>query len=438
MNFAYYNNQLLVYERLNQSMLTKSNLINVILDQREELKNSTNIVERELKFKLTVSPRSNAVLVKGLRRCGKSTLLKQFMETNFGENFYYFNFDDDRVFGFTSDNFQLLYESMIEIYGDLQNFFLDEIQNVKGWELFINRMLRIGKKVYITGSNANLLSKEIGTHLTGRHIDMELFPFSFKEFLTSFALNVPDKDQLTTIEKGKFVEKFNQYLINGGMPEYVISGNKSTINQLVPDIIQRDIINRYSIRKTSEFKSLIIFLIENISNEISFRSISRSLNISSETTVRKYTEYISDTYLIFLLERYTKKIKTISINPKKVYCVDNGLITANSLENKGRLIENLVAVYLRRNELRIYYYKSKDSKEVDFVIPDLRVGIQVCYELNNENEKREFRGLIRAAIDLSLEKLFIITNYQEEIRVVNGYKILIIPCWKFMLFNVFL
>ena len=417
-------------------MLAKSDLKTVILDQRSELSNFTHTVDRELKFKLTVSPGNNAVLVKGVRRCGKSTLLKQFMVTNFGDNFYYFNFDDDRLSSFTSDTFQLLYEAMIEVYGDLQNLFLDEIQNAKGWELFINRMLRMGKRVYITGSNANLLSKEIGTHLTGRHIDMELFPFSFKEFLSSFGLIIPDKDQLTTIEKGNIIDKFNQYLIHGGMPEYVITGNRDTIKHLISDIIQRDIISRYSIRKTSEIKSLILFLIDNISNEITFRSISRSLNIKSETTVRKYTEYICDTYFIIVLERYTRKIKTVSTSPKKVYCIDNGLITVNTLENKGRLLENIVAIHLKRNELNIYYYKSKDSKEVDFVIPSLKVGIQVCYELNNENEKREFRGLISASIELSLDKLFVVTNYQEETREFNGFKIFIIPCWKFMLFNV--
>ncbi len=419
-------------------MIPKSVLKIVIIDQKEELGKSDKIVEREIESSIPVLSGSSTVIVKGVRRCGKSTLLRHIINNNFKNEFYYLNFDDDRIASFTSDDFQYLMESMIEIYGQYNVILLDEVQNVRRWELFVNRLLRSGMHVYITGSNANLLSKEIGTHLTGRHVDIELFPFSFREYLSATGDNVPANDVFSTSDIANTVNRVEDFMYNGGMPESVILGNSLPISQLIPDIIQKDIVNRYAIRRPAEIKIMTSFLLNNVSNEITFRSISRSTGIKSETTVRKYIDYFRETYLMFVLERYTKKIKAFSKSPKKIYCIDNGLVILFAPGNKGRLLENMVAVHLRRHSVNIYYFRDKDKAEVDFLIPDEQIGIQVYYELDSNNMKREIRGLIRAANQISINKLMIIIYNQEDVITYDNYTINIVPVWKFLLFDKYL
>ena len=183
---------------------------------------------------------------------------------------------------------------------------------------------------------------------------------------------------------------------------------------------------------------MILFLLNDISNEITFRSISRSLGIKSETTVKKYVTYASETYLVFIVERYSRKIKTYPSSPKKLYCVDNGLLriyTDNFIEKNGRLLENMVAVHLKRNQYDFYYYRKVDKTEVDFVLPDQNFAIQVCYVLNDGNERREIKGLMKVSDDLGIDNLLIITKSQEKSLQINGHYINIIPAWKFVIFD---
>ncbi|MHB1709640.1 MAG: ATP-binding protein [Thermoplasmataceae archaeon] len=418
-------------------MIQKSLLRTVIQDQLTEIERSDHIVPRDA-FDLGLSYNgTSAFVIKGIRRCGKSTMLKQIIRSRFRDSFFYFNFDDERISGFTVEDFQILMETFVELFGDNKNVFFDEIQNVRGWELFINRLLREGYMVFITGSNSNLLSMELGTHLTGRHVDMELYPFSFLEFLRARNIDFSG-DDYSTQRKGKATRLFNEYFSSGGMPESVVSGNSTVLIQLINDIIQKDVMNRHNIRKFPEIRDILRFLMSNVSNEITYRSISRNLAVKSENTVKKYIEYLQETYLIFEVRRFDRKLKRAGRNPRKVYCVDNGIILRNIPDfnkNNGALLENIVAIHLKRTGREFYYYRHESNAEVDFVLPVDRELIQVSYELNDQNMDREIRGLERASGEIDANRLLILTMDQEREISRNGLKIEVKPVWRWLVEN---
>ncbi|MCL5433386.1 MAG: ATP-binding protein [Candidatus Marsarchaeota archaeon] len=418
-------------------MIPKSDFYLIIKDQFKEVESINKLISRS-KFKdVLMYSGAAAVVIKGVRRCGKSTLLMQLIKAKFYNNFLYFNFDDERIINFQTEDFQTLMEALIEVIGDKKNLFFDEIQNIKGWELFVNRLLRQGYRIFITGSNANLLSKELGTYMTGRHVDITLYPFSFKEFLIAkdISLNLSNKFYSTT-QKAQLVKLFRDYMINGGMPEAVIFSNEFILMQIINDILQKDIINRYNIRKSSELKSITKFIIANSSNMITYSSIVNNFKINSQNTIQKYIDYLEETYLIFEVKKFERKIKKFDKNPKKVYCVDTGIITQNipsSIENLGNLLENIVAIQLKRLNKNIFYYKSLNGREVDFIIPDDKEIVQVCYELNINNSDREITGIIDATNELKFKNAVILTFDQEKEIKYKNKKINVKPVWKWLL-----
>ena len=417
-------------------MLSKSLLKLVILDQLEEVNVQENFVIRDIYSSVVDYNGSSALVIKGLRRSGKSTLLKQLMLSKFPDSFYYFNFDDDRVFGFTVQDFQTLIEIFIELFGQRRNIFFDEIQNVHGWELFINRLLRERYRVFITGSNANLLSHELGTHLTGRHMDLELYPFTFMEYLKAKNLQDIAEGNYSTAVRAKLSAEFEIYFFNGGMPEVVISGETAILTYLVNDVIQKDIVTRYNLRKPSEIKNILRYVLDNVSSETTYRALTIATASKSENTVKKYLQYLEETYIIFEVNRYDKKLKRRDKNPKKYYCIDNGIIIKNIptfVENKGRLLENMVAVNLKRMQKEFYFYRNKNESEVDFIIPSQKQMIQVCYELNEQNRKREIKGFVRARKEVDAEKYLIITMNQEESIQLDEFNIEVKPIWLWLL-----
>ena len=379
---------------------------------------------------------TSACVIKGVRRCGKSTMMRQLIETKFKKSFFYFNFDDERIIGFESSDFQILLETFIELYGNRKNLFLDEIQNIKGWELFVNRVLREGYRVFVTGSNANLLSKELGTHLTGRHTDIELYPFSFKEFLQAQGVELKSGEMRSTAGRALLSRRFREYMSKGGMPEVVLSANESLLSQLISDIVQKDVVSRYALRKPQEFRILLRFLISNAGNLITHRSIMTNLGMKSANTVEKYLSYAQETYLVFEVRKYERKLKKFDKNPKKVYCIDNGIVNRNAptfIQKLGALLENTVAIHLKRLGYEFYYYKGTGGSEVDFVMPTASLLIQVCYELNENNRKRELRGIISAAKDLGIDKAILLTLDQDEELNQDGFRIRVMPCWLWLL-----
>jgi hypothetical protein len=330
----------------------------------------------------------------------------------------------------------MLIETFIELFGQRKNVFFDEIQDVRGWELFINRLLREGYRVFITGSNANLLSHELGTHLTGRHMDLELYPFSFIEYLRAKNLQNIAKGRYNTAARAKLSAEFERYFLIGGMPEVVISEETAILTYLMNDVIQKDIITRYNLRKPSEIKNILRFILSNVSNETTYRSLTIATDSKSENTVKKYIQYLEETYIIFGVNRYDKKLKRRDKNPKKYYSIDNGIVIKNIptfVENKGRLLENLVAVNLKRIQKEFYFYRDKNGSEVDFVIPSEKQMIQVCYELNQQNRKREIKGFVMARKEIDAEKYLIITMNQEENIQLDEFSIEVKPIWLWLL-----
>ncbi len=422
---------------MNDTMLSKEVLGTIIADQLTGIENFKYSVPRTAFEKAVTYSGTSALFVMGIRRCGKSTMLKQLIKEKFQGEFYYCNFDDERLIGFKVEDFQTLMEVFSEKLGQKKNAFFDEIQNITGWELFVTRLIENGYRVFITGSNANLLSKKLATHMTGRHVELELYPFSFTEFLVAQKTEIQKQGFYSTEEKATLSKKFKEYMTKGGMPEAIVSSNEEILTQVLSDIIQKDIVARHNIRKISELRAVLNFLIANAGNPITYTSIKNNFKeIKTVNTVQKYMEYAEETYLIFTVKRFEKKAKQFDKNDKKIYCGDNGIITKNTpvtLERNAGLLENSVALHLKRLGKEFYYYKGKTDREVDFIIPKESQAIQVCYELNEKNNKREIDGLREAMRELKTPNGLILTMDQEqEIKHEEG-TITVKPAWQWMM-----
>lgn len=414
--------------------MNKTELKEIILDQNKQ-KPEQNLIERDI-FNLIESYIKNPfiIVISGIRRSGKSTLLSQIKAKYPG---YYLNFDDERLIHFKLEDFQLLYETFIEIYGDKNLFYFDEIQNVKGWERFVRRLHDERKKVFVSGSNASMLSRELGTHLTGRHLEINIFPFSFKEFLKfkNFKL---DKDSIYLTKSRAMLKKyFDEYLLNGGFPEYLKEQNKDYLKILYENIIYRDIIVRYNLAGEKSLKDLVYLAITNISKEISFNSIKKLLGLGSSTTVKEYFDYLENSFLTFLVPRFDYSLKKQIYLNKKVYLIDTALamyLGFRFSEDYGRLLENVVFIELKRRKKEIYYYA--DKNECDFVLRQgikITEAVQVCYELNEEDKEREINGLLEALEKFKLKEGLILTYDQEDELTLKNKKIKIMPIWKWLL-----
>jgi len=412
--------------------MDKLELKEIVLDQNLRL-NEEEIVEREVLSKLVELTKNPFVIIlSGIRRCGKSTLLNQLKKDNAG---YYLNFDDDRLVNFHLNDFQKLYELFSELYGEKSIFYFDEIQNIKGWELFVRRLRDENKKVFITGSNASMLSKELGTHLTGRYVQLTLYPFSFREFLLLEKFDFLEKDLFTAKGKGRIKKLFNDYLVKGGIPEYLKTGSKEYLKTLYENILYKDVLVRYKLTNEKSLKELVYFISSNISKEISFNSLKNILGLGSSTTVKEYFDYLENSFLVFLVPKYSNSVKKQIYANKKVYLIDNGIALNTGYrlsKDSGRILENLVFLELKRKGFEVYYYR--DKNECDFIIKDKKFkAIQVCFDLNKENKKREFAGLIEAMKKLKLSNGIILTYDQEDNFKLEGKKISVIPVWKWLL-----
>ena len=404
------------------------------LQKREiETKLKENYIERNQDLKL------NNDLIKvivGPRRAGKSFFAMHFL--NKQGKFGYVNFDDEKLI--EAENYDEIITAMNSIYENPKFVLFDEIQNLPKWELFANRLQRQGYNLVITGSNSNLLSKELATHLTGRHLLTNIFPFSFKEYLKL-------ESELTTTEtKGKL----SQYLLNGGYPE-ILSKKvelKEYLSTLFNSIIYKDIVKRYKIRNPKEIENLASYLISNVANEYSYNSLTNIGKIKSSHTTEKYLNYLEESFVLFSLSRFSYKVKEQLSSNKKIYCIDNGFIQAKAFKlspDIGKLYENVVACKLKKKEvdekLKFYYWKNQQQEEVDFVIKEgtkVKQLIQVCFNINNlETKNREIRALIKAGKELKCNNLLIITEDTEveEKSEWFGDKAVIkfIPLWKWLL-----
>lgn len=377
--------------------------------------------------------KTNAIIViTGIRRCGKSTLLRQLSGRY--NDFLYINFDDDRLMDFTLADFPSLMLVFEKTQPGTKTLFIDEIQNVSGWERFIRRIHDEGYKVFLTGSNANLLSQELGTRLTGRYTAITLFPFSFKEVLQFRSLR---SDRITAKGRAAILAEFDRYLAGGGFPDYLKSGDPEYLKRIWDDILYRDIVSRFGIREVKGFRQLARYLATNTANPATYNALKNTLGFKSVVSVRDYVGFLEQAYLIIEIFRHDFSLKKQYVSDKKLYCIDTGLHSAVAFrfsDDKGRLLENLVLIELLRRNKSVYFFKN--PKECDFITEErgaITGAIQVCYELTRENRDRELGGLLGALQVHGQKEGLILTYLQEETLMQDGFTIRVMPAWKWLI-----
>ncbi|MDR1239169.1 MAG: ATP-binding protein [Treponema sp.] len=388
--------------------------------QKEELNGRDSGHERELLAGLP-DIQSHALIVSGIRRCGKSTLLHQYVKRR-GRPFFYLNFDDMRLTGFANADYGLLDASISESGAEL--LFFDEVQTADRWELYVRQKLDESFQVILTGSNASLLSWELGSRLTGRHISKELFPFSYREYC-DFAGMSPGPESLDV------------YLEQGGFPEYLKTGNQDIIAQLQSDILYRDIAVRYRIRNVSSLTRLFVYMLSNPAQQVSPSRLRTVAGVKSPTTVLEYFSDFEAAWLISLVPCFSWSVKTSESAPKKLYIADPGMIRTGSAAfsgNLGALLENFVFNSLRMRTADIYYFSGKGGGECDFIVNShgkLPACIQVCRELSRDNEDREIRGLLEALEFFGVNEGLVLTRDTEDLINQKGKNIRVLPAWKY-------
>ncbi len=381
----------------------------------------------------------------GIRRAGKSFLLYQRMQQLLAQGIgwdeiLYVNFEDERLVGISLDDLNQLLEVHLEMYGKQPILFLDEIQNIDGWEKFARRMADTKHRAYITGSNAKMLSKDIQTTLGGRYIPIDVYPYSFKEFLSTKGVDISDTSMLSTERKAECLRIFNDYFSFGGFPESApLTIKRDYLTSVYQKIYLGDIAMRHSIDNTFALRILFKKLAESVKQPMSFTRIA---NIISSTgakvgtqTVINYLEYAKDAWLITPIQNIAGKLVDKESNPK-YYFTDNGILNLFFLDGNTSLLENLVAINLVRKYGRndsVFFYNK--GIEVDFYIPDEATAIQVCYNLDNSDGTfdREVGALLKLSSFLECKKLLVITRDDERTLVLDNKTIEVIPAWKWLL-----
>ena len=393
-------------------MITKLLLSEIIKDQRENF-SKKKLIERDTEIPLFSK---RIVIISGVRRCGKSTLIQQKLLNS--DTALYINFEDPRLINFALDDFLQLERIATET--GKTRLLLDEVQNIEKWELFARMANEKGISLYITGSNASMLSRELGTRLTGRYNQIELFPFSYQEFLSFSSLD-------------RNLKSFDLFFESGGFPEYLEENDDNYLRTLLRDIITRDVAVRRNITNENQLIRLAIHLLSNTGKEFSYNNISKILEIKSVRSVIDYCDYFRESYLMDFIPLYSTSIKKQLANPKKSYCIDPLFAKANSLsfsKDLGRRLENFVYNKLRRQNKDIFYFRQSKT-ECDFLVKQneqVVLAVQSCWELNNENLAREINGIKTALTETGAPEGIIITHNQED--KLDG--ISLIPAWKWI------
>jgi predicted AAA+ superfamily ATPase len=420
-------------------MISKDTIKQVLLDSQKEINNYV-VVERNFTFEEF----GNYVFV-GIRRAGKSFLLYQRIKqllaqgSNWDE-LLYINFEDERLIDMKTEDLNLLLEIHLEMYGKKPIFFLDEIQNINGWEKFARRLADTKHRVYITGSNAKMLSSDIQTTLGGRYITVNVYPYSFKEFLNANNVDFDEKSLISTKGKAEVLRMFNSYFYYGGFPEgATLLSKRDYLTSVYQKIFLGDIVTRNSIENVFALKLLFKKLAESVKQPISFTRLTNIISsagakIGKSTTIN-YVDYAKDAWLITPIQNIASKIVEKETNPK-YYFTDNGILNLFLLDKETILLENLVAIYYLRKYGRddaVFFYNKEI--EVDFYIPEENTAVQVCYDLNNSDGTldREVSALLKISKVLKCNKLLIITRDEEKLLKYDDKKIEVIPVWKLFL-----
>ena len=413
----------------------------VLLEQKEELMNGLKIdyISRSEESLIDLNSRLAQVVI-GIRRSGKSTLCFNVIKKS-GLNFAYVNFDDERLSKLKTGDLNIVLECLYKLYGDFNHLFIDEIQNIDEWFLFVNRLLRTGMHILITGSNAKLLSGELATHLTGRHMKIELYPFSFNEYC--MAQNISTTHG-TTKEKGLIRAVFDSYLNEGGFPELLYEKRKqSYINTLVDSILKKDIEQRYSILYKTSFENIVQHLLNNSPTKLNYKEMKELFGLRSDHTAENYINYAKNAYLISGLKKFSYKSRE-RVRDEKVYAIDVAFMSnrenAMEGENLGWRLETIIYTELlkryRPQECDIYYYEEA-SGEADFIVcrgKSVIQIIQVSYDISSPKTlKRELKGLLLASKNTGCNNLLLITNSDEKDIVKDGKTINVVPAYAWLL-----
>ncbi len=382
-------------------------------------------------------------VVLGPRRAGKSvfsfTLLKD-------RPYLYFNFDDEIVEQEGGLNTSELMKELHAVYGDVKTVFFDEIQNVPRWELFTNRLQREGYNLVLTGSNAQLLSKELATALTERHMPIEILPFNFQEYLQAKHFTLHPEYHSLPQQKGELLKLMEEYVHRGGFPEVVANDldPNGYLDVLLDSLLFKDVVKRHRVKFASQISSLSSHFINNFSCLYSLRKVQGMLDLKSITTTEKYAAYLEEAYVFFSLLRYSVKAGERIRSPKKAYIVDNGFVSAKAVQHSpdmGKLMENLVFTELvkrgKQPNRDIFYYKTRNDREVDFLIKkgiESSELIQVAYQTQDaDTEQREIKSLVEAAGELNVDTLTLVTwNEKREIKK-GGIIIRVVPLLDWLL-----
>lgn len=414
-----------------------------------------DMIERhqEIDFSILESPVKKIITIIGPRRAGKTYFLFQIMKKLTAKgvditDIIYINFEDERLLPMVPEDLHGILDAYFELYQDKNRpyIFLDEIQNISGWEKFVRRINDQGYKTFLTGSNSRMLSREIATALRGRTITYEVFPFSFAEFLAAQRI-IFDKNMLYGTMRHRIRRLFGDYFFSGGYPEIAFIKEKAARNKIFQDyfntVFYKDLVDRYKIKNTELLRQWLNALMMNISSLVSFNKIendfkSRGFKLS-RATLSAFAGYIEDTFFGFFVEIYSESVRKRQVNPKKFYLIDQGIhnfLTLKFVENKGRVLENLVFLALKRKGYPICYYKTKRGFEVDFLVKrnGNRELIQVCYDLSNvDTFNREKKALLAGIKELGLKTGLILTWDERRREKHNNHALNIMPAWEWLL-----
>lgn len=416
--------------------MEKAHLREILIDQTEAFLNRTGLIERDLALTSYLDT-SQVVVITGIRRCGKSSLLSLIrMALGLNESeFCYCNFDDERIvpyFSLLND----IYSIHLEIYRTEPIFFFDEIQEVPGWEKFVNRMYEQGRKVFVTGSNATLLSSEISSSLTGRNKILKLFPFSFVEYLRMVG-NEYLPERLTVKQRSLLLHDLNGYLETGGLPLVVKEKDMEIAHALFQDILYRDIVIRYKLSNVDEIKQIALYLASNIGKLFSYATLQSISGLKSISSVKNYLQFFEASYLFYYLKKFDYSVKKQIMNSRKVFAVDNAIpnrLGFQFSENKGRILENTVFIELLRRGHELYYFSGKN--ECDFLVKEklnITEAIQVVYELTATNFQREISGLTEAMQSYNIPKGTLIVFDDKAYRGELPEGISIVPAYAWLI-----
>ena len=397
-------------------MILRNTLIEVLRDQRPPVAVGPEIA-RSVTRRLPTRNTQHALVLTGVRRCGKSVLQAQLLRTHPGA--LYINVEDTRLYGMGPEDFPALQEVIQELAAK-QAVFLDEIQELPEWQRLVRSLLDRGHPLCVTGSNASLLGREIGAKLTGRHQSFEIFPFSYSEYLTYTA---GERNAAT----------LTAYLDHGGFPGYLRGRDPQILQQLLRDIVERDIAQRHHLREARHVMNLILFLLANTGQPLSFQRLTKSLAIPTVAQTSRYIEFLQDAYLLFAVPKFSSSFKQRVVAPNKYYAIDNALRRVNSpslTADVGHRLENAVFLALRQRGLQPCYAGQKDSWECDFVTDDY--AIQVCANLTPFNRERELEGVRQGCALPGKRRGLIVTLDQRDALSLDGGSVEVIPAWEWL------